>query len=272
MPREYTRSFVHGASRGVVATARCLRGKGVEIEGRDENAYVLAICCNGTGHLTQAKVVADTLRAMGLRCVGVILEEGCSDKLKKEIVDPLGVPCLTLAGVQLVTKKGAASIPRLIYRGANFAKKLRSSKTAAQKFIQSTDAGFVVSCWHYALALLLATHEQGRNRVLHLAPQFALDLNACAKSSDVAESAWRGGVLALRDIFNASGWCFSIGPGGLCPPLLEPPRVWLPAPFKGRPKCVLCYFLTQQQGWELLEAVKELGGDAIFHVFSDPVL
>jgi hypothetical protein len=176
-------SITHGALKLVVSSARCIRGSGVSINGANANAFVLAACCNGTGHLTQARVIADACKAIGLECVGVILEEGVSDKLRAEVVEPLGAPVLVLAGVQLVDRRGAISVAKLVGRGCAFTPKLPRAKREARDFIRKTRAAFVISCWHYSLALLLSTRKKDKLRVLHVAPQFGLDLRDAPRSS-----------------------------------------------------------------------------------------
>lgn len=268
--RDLTQQTVHLLSGPVVAWNRLLgRGcgsRGVRFEGATWTTYVLAACCNGTGHLTQAKVIFDTLRGLGYECVGVILEKGISQKLRDEVIAPMAVPVLVLDGVQLVDRRGAISTLTLALRGARFSAGLAAMGRECRAFVE--DAAFCVSCWHYSLALLLSTTARAKTRVLHVAPQFALAPRQFPRSGGLRESAWRGGLLALQDIFRATGSCASVGDA--LPPLLEPPP-----PYAGRKadqkRIVLCYFLAAGAADALSAAVAAADvADAEFHVFSDP--
>ena len=159
--RDVTASLVRAAAAPAVAMNRCFaagcRG-GVRFEGSPRR-YVLAACCNGTGHVTQAKAVADCLSELGYECAGVILEAGLSDKLRREVFEPMGAPTLVLAGVQLVDDAGAIGFGKLAYRGAGLTARLPRAARECRDFVRAADAGFLVSCWHYSLALLLLVEE-----------------------------------------------------------------------------------------------------------------
>lgn len=190
-------------------------------------------------------------------------------------------------GVQLTNRRGAVSLPILLLKLASFPFRLRSISKSAQGFIRGTGAGFILSCWHYSFALMLSTALAHKTKVIHIAPQFDLRVDA-TPSSGVVESIWRGSLLALRDAFQATGHCVAIGPKALdanagaalaecLPPILQPPPLWTQPP-TGTPKLVLCYFLSTDAAQKLVDAVKCLQNeeqgctDAAFHCFSDPPL
>ena len=268
--RDVTASLVRAAAAPAVAMNRCFaagcRG-GVRFEGSPRR-YVLAACCNGTGHVTQAKAVADCLSELGYECAGVILEAGLSEKLRREVFEPMGAPTLVLAGVQLVDARGAIGFGTLGYRGAGLTARLPRAARECRAFVRAADAGLLVSCWHYSLALLLSTAPAARARVVHVAPQFARAREAMPPSAGLRESLWRGGLLALSDVFASTGACVGVGDDGGLPPLLDPPPAWAGPP-DGK-KLILCYFLSAGAVAALSDAVAGRD-DAVFHVFSDPV-